>query len=77
MRGLSTPLIRLDFYRPCPATWNGSTAIRISHTYDNLIWQWRITDHNGHRIEMIEGPRVVLVSQGHINRCPGRTDLHV
>ena len=73
-RNISAPSIR---NRPAayPGVW--PPPVGDGHAENDLIRPGRIGDHNGHGVEMIEGPDLIFVAQWQIDGCAQGRQLSV
>jgi hypothetical protein len=68
---LARTLLWLPDARPRPA------AVGKRHDHHDLIRSWRIWHHHGDRIELIERPDVVLVTERNVDGVSDRADLDI
>src|SRR6266478_5468798 len=63
--------------RGCTATGQQSAAVGNRHDDDYLVGPRRVRQRHPDRIEVVKGPVIVLVAQGHVEAGAAGSDLHV
>jgi len=54
-----------------------ASAVSYGHHHEDFVRAWCIGDRHRYRVEMWEGPRIVLVPERHIEAGARRSDLDV